>query len=49
MRRLENIRNDQGEEVYECKEGLFNALDFGLPQNRLRLFIVGIKRQEAEE
>ena len=46
MRKLSQIK-DGARKAYEIHTEVLNTLDFGLPQSRKRLFIVGILNAEA--
>ena len=48
MIRLEGIKDETGQPIYHCRYSLLNAREFCLPQNRLRLFIVGIAKRSGE-
>ena len=47
MQTLQNITTTQGEPSYFCDCRALNAADFGIPQHRNRLYIVGVARDSG--
>jgi DNA (cytosine-5)-methyltransferase 1 len=41
---LTNVIDDDGEQIYNIYSDIYNTKDYGIPQNRARIYIIGIQR-----
>jgi DNA (cytosine-5)-methyltransferase 1 len=49
IKQLKNIKNTKGELAYNVYHDILNTKDYGIPQNRERIFFIGIRKDIERE